>query len=99
GTRREPVHGASSSTSMSPTDPSWARPFHDAEPSARVDASAAGVLRASRERWGALAKQRRRPGGRPGAGTVPYATRRSSASALDGFARKARSLSLDSLAG
>src|SRR5690606_24505850 len=34
GTRREPVHGASSSTSMSPTVPSWARPFHDAEPSA-----------------------------------------------------------------
>src|SRR5690606_28903392 len=41
GTRREYVHVASSSTSMSPTVPSRARPFHDAEPSAWVDASAA----------------------------------------------------------
>src|SRR5690606_39596999 len=40
GTRREYVHVASSSASMPPTVPSWARPFHDAEPSGWIDASA-----------------------------------------------------------
>src|SRR5690606_39237228 len=99
GTRREPVHGASSSTSMSPTVPSRARPFHDAEPSEWGDALAARVLRASRERWCALAKSRRRPGRRPGRGTFAKADRLSSVSARDTLARKARSLSLDSLAG
>src|SRR5690606_34997590 len=79
----EPVHGASSSTSMSPTVPSWARPFHDAEPSGWIDASAAKVLRASRERWCALAKSRRRPGRRPGRGTFAKADRLSSVSAQE----------------
>src|SRR5690606_16858702 len=83
GTRREYVHVASSSTSMSPTVPSWARPFHDAEPSAWVDASAARAVtpRASRERWCALAKSRRRPGRKPGRGTFAKADRLSSVSA------------------
>src|SRR5690606_39465313 len=40
GTRREYVHVASSSASMPPTVPSWANPFHDANPSGRLDASA-----------------------------------------------------------
>src|SRR5690606_8597469 len=83
GTRREYVHVASSSASMPPTVPSRARPFHDAEPSGWVDASVARVLRASRERWCALAKSRRRPGHGPGRGTFAKADRLSSVSARD----------------
>src|SRR5690606_31969931 len=85
GTRREYVHVASSSASMPPTVPSRARPFHDAEPSGWVDASA--VSRESAPgvagkvvRFGEIKEE---AGPQPGRGTFAKADRLSSVSARE----------------